>query len=391
MPNLENKNYKMRIQSIDLLRGVVILLMALDHVRDFFGAFPYNAQDLAHVSPLLFMTRWITNLCAPTFMFLSGMSAYLYSQKVSRNELSSFLLKRGFILVFLEITFVTCSWTFEFYPEMILQVIWALGLSMIVMSALIWLPRKIILLLSIIVIFGHNLFDQFILDETSGLGMLWHMLHISFDLPINNLTISFSYPLLPWPAVMALGYCLGHWMQEPVAIRNKKFMLLGASLLSLFVVLRFVNGYGDSYHWESQANGIIYTALSFIKVSKYPPSLFYVLINLGIIMVLWPLWENWKGFGSQFVLCFGKVAMFFYLIHLPLIHILANIHSHIMYHVPGGWWWHQHGVLHYPEQYHFSLGLVYTVWVFVILAMYPLCLWYKKYKATHQYQWLKYI
>jgi uncharacterized membrane protein len=386
----ENNAYKKRIQSIDLLRGIVIILMALDHARDFFGIYPFNTLDLAHTSPLLFMTRWITNVCAPAFMFLSGISAYLYSLKVSRGELSQFLVKRGLFLIFLEITVVTYSWVFQVYPYIILQVIWALGLSMIVLAGLIWLPRKIILLFSIAVILSHNLFDSVTLDESSVLGILWHFLHIGFELPFDGFKIDLSYPLLPWPAIMALGFCLGHWMQQPIEIRSKKFMYFGFSLLSLFFFIRFSNGYGDAYHWQTQTNGAIYTLLSFIKVTKYPPSLLYVLINLGIITALWPVWEYWRGFGSRFVLCFGKVAMFFYLLHLPFIHVLASLYSRIVLHTAGGWWWHETGQV-YPAAYHASLGRVYVVWIFVILALYPLCLRYKKFKETHGYAWLKYL
>jgi uncharacterized membrane protein len=385
-----NNSYKMRIQSIDLLRGIVILLMALDHVRDYFGPYAFNAQDLQHVSPILFMTRWITNLCAPAFMFLSGMSAYLYSLKVSQRQLSSFLIKRGLFLMLLDATIITYSWMFAMYPLVLLGVVWVLGLSMVVLAGLIWLPRKIILILSIAVIFGHDLFDSITLDETSMLGILWHFLHVHIELAFHGFDIEVLYPLLPWPAVMALGFCLGPWMEQPIETRSKKFMLLGLGCLALFCVLRFFNQYGDMYHWQSQPSGAIYTVLSFIKVSKYPPSLLYVLVNLGIITALWPAWEYWRGFGSQFVLCFGKVAMFFYLLHIPFIHLLASIQSHVVFHTAGDWWWHEAGMT-YPAQYHFSLGWVYCVWVFVILALYPLCLWYKKFKGVHGYWWLKYI
>lgn len=386
MNHKENTIYKTRIQSIDLLRGIVIVLMALDHVRDFFGAYTYNAQDIVHITPALFMTRWITNLCAPTFMFLSGLSAYLYYLKTSRRETSLFLLKRGLFLVLLEITIVGYSWKFQFNSDIFLQVIWVLGVSMITLAGFIWLPRKIILSLSIAIIVVHNLFDNFSPDASSGFSLLWHFLHIPFDFQLQGFTIDVVYPLLPWPAVMALGFCLGHWMQEPVDIRNKNFMLLGIFLLGLFIMLRVIDQYGDTYHWQ-QTDDVIKTALSFIKVTKYPPSLFYVLINLGIVTALWPLLERWKGFGSQFVLCFGKAALFFYLLHLPLIHLLATLYSNLILHAPDGWW-HESS---FPPLYHFSLMRVYIVWIIVVLGSYPLCLWYIKFKGANQYWWLKYI
>lgn len=202
----KNQSYISRIESIDLLRGIVILIMALDHVREFFGLYLYNPIDLAHTSPELFMTRWITNLCAPTFMFLSGISAYLYSLKVSRSTLTLFLIKRGLFLILLEITLISWAWQFKFHPIIYLQVIWALGISMLVLAGLVWLARKWILLFSIILIGAHNLLDNIVLNTSSTLGIFWHVLHISSPLQIASFQIFLIYPVLPWVGVMALGF-----------------------------------------------------------------------------------------------------------------------------------------------------------------------------------------
>lgn len=385
-----NNHYVNRIQSIDLLRGVIILLMTLDHVRDFFGVYPYSSEDLSHVSIGLFLTRWITNLCAPTFMLLTGISAYLYGLKVTKTKLSLFLIKRGLFLILLEVSIVSLSWTFQFYPHMILQVIWALGVSMVLLSLLVWLPRFCLLLLSLLIIFLHNCFDHLSVNTDHFLGIFWYFLHVPFDLPVNKVTIHVGYPILPWPAVMAFGYCIGHWMQQSPATRNIKFVTLGFFALLLFATLHYFHLYGDPLEWHPQMRGSAFTILSFLKVTKYPPSLFYILETIGIVTLLWPLWESWQGTTSRFVSCFGKVPMFYYLIHIAFIHLLATLYSRLYFHMEGGWWQQPSGIP-IPSGYHFNIGFVYVVWVSVILMLYPACSWYKQYKETHQSVLLQYL
>jgi uncharacterized membrane protein len=388
----ENLNYKSRIQSIDLLRGVIIILMALDHVRDFLGPTLYNPLDLSQTSIALFFTRWITNLCAPTFIFLTGVSAYLYGLKVSKKALSIFLIKRGIFLIVLELTIVNFAWSFSFATEIVLQVIWLLGNCMIFLAVLCWLPRRIILILSLLVIFCHNLFDAIKVPEPATIfSYLWSYLHVLHKFNWPHFYFEISYPLIPWAGVMALGYCLGSWMQLPVSIRTKKFCLLGLGCLLLFLVMRYINVYGDPARWAPQARGMIYTVLSFLNTTKYPPSLFYVLLNIGIVTLLWPLWENWRGRSSQIVITFGKVAMFFYIIHVLFIHFIAKVNSEVFLHTTPGWWWSDDGVVVFPSTYHFSLLRVYVIWLAVLIVLYPVCSYYKRYKATHNYAWLKYL
>lgn len=383
-----NDNYLSRIQSIDLLRGLLIILMALDHVRDFFGLTSYRPDDLLYTTPAVFMTRWITSVCAPTFIFLSGLSAYLYCSKTSPRQATVFLLKRGIFFVLLEI-FLSFAGKPLGPPILILQVIWVIGVSMIMLAGLLWLPRRLLLFFAMTVIATHNFLDPVTVDASSWSSMLWHLLHCPVVMAAPGFTLFISYPLIPWFAVMMLGYGLGPWMQTPLAQRNKNFMLLGAAFLLAFVVLRFLNGYGDVVHWQTQSRGGIYTLLSFIKVTKYPPSLLFILITLGTVTLLWPLWEYWRGATSRFVLTFGKVAIFFYLIHLFIIITASNLLAKVFMHPTGGWWSPQEKT--FSPLYHFSLLRVYLLWMVLLAITYPLCLWYKQYKATHNYWWLKYF
>jgi len=375
---LVNNDYQSRIQSIDLLRGMVIILMALDHTRDFWGPTLFNPLSLTETSVPLFFTRWITHFCAPVFLFLTGVSAYLYGTKVTRGVLTNFLIKRGLWLIFLEVVVITFFWKFNFDNSIITQVVWALGWSMIVLSALIWLPRSLILAFSLIIIFGHNYFDFYTPAVDSLWGMIWHFLHIKQEVHIGGALVKIYYPLLPWVAVMALGYCLGSWFHLSAAVRSKRFFWLGIACLAFFILMRTFNLYGDPTPWEVQSRGAIYTFLSFINVTKYPPSLFYLLLTLGIVFTLWPLLEKWRGWTSSVVLTFGKVPMFFYLIHLPIIHLSAVLYWAFLGITP-------------PLHAGYSLSLVYVAWIGVLIFSYPLCAAYKKYKSTHNYAWLHYI
>jgi uncharacterized membrane protein len=391
MQTQENIAYQSRVLSIDLLRGFVIMLMALDHTRDFLGATLYDPLDLSQTSSALFFTRWITNLCAPTFVMLTGVAAYLYGRKHSKQELSLYLLKRGLFLMVLDATFISYSWSFEFFPEIDLQVIWVIGLSMLVLAGMVFLPKKIILAAALFIIGCHDFFDVATPLPHTAFLFLWSLLHVPHHFDFQYIVIHISYPLIPWPGIMLLGYCLGAWIEKPIAVRTKYFCVLGFACLILFCLLRGINTYGDLAPWQSQPRGAIFTFLSFITVSKYPPSLLYVLLNIGIVCLLWPVWENWRGVSSRIVITFGKVALFFYLLHLLVIHALGELYSRIFLHVPGGWWWNEGIPLTFPNGYHFSLGRVYIIWLGVLITLYPLCYLYKNYKNTHNYLWLKYL
>jgi uncharacterized membrane protein len=380
-----------RIESIDLLRGVVIIIMAIDHVRGYFHGytFRFSPTDLDHTSPAIFFTRWITHFCAPAFVFLAGTSASMMSQRKSITELSTFLRTRGLWLVFVELTIMNIGWyfnpSFSFFS---LGVIWALGISMIVLSALIHLPFKLILAIGLIILFGHNLLDGISIDGNSPKAFAWAVIHVSRRFDFGNPNVNAQYPVLPWIGIMALGYAAGSLYNKETsqAVRRKYLLTIGISAILLFVVVRAMNFYGDLLPWAVQ-NSTMYSMLSFLNTTKYPPSLLYSLMTLGPALVFLALMERPLGKWSGPILHFGRVPMFFYVLHIFLIHILATIAI-----VLTGGNWHdtiiRDGLKKFhPPGYGFSLPVVYLVWVAVILIMYPLCKWYDKYKMNHKDKW----
>ncbi|HYC85930.1 MAG TPA: heparan-alpha-glucosaminide N-acetyltransferase domain-containing protein, partial [Chryseosolibacter sp.] len=274
-----------RIESIDLLRGIVMIIMALDHVRDYFhaDAFLFNPLDLTRTSVPLYFTRWITHFCAPVFVFLAGTSAFLVGQRKGKSELSSFLLKRGLWLLVLEFTVINFSWFFNLrFSFFALTVIWALGIGMIALAAASRLPFKAILVLGVIMVAGHNLLDGVHVSGSGAPAVGWAVLHEAKAFTLGSIILYVGYPIIPWTGLMLLGYCFGTWYRREVpATERKKFLLAtGSSLIIGFVVLRLINSYGELSAWSSQ-NNAVYTMLSFLNVTKYPPSLLYVLVTIG--------------------------------------------------------------------------------------------------------------
>jgi uncharacterized membrane protein len=384
---------KNRIASVDLLRGLIMIIMALDHVRDYFhaGTFLYDPLDLQKASVPLFITRWITHFCAPVFMLLAGTSAFLNGQKKSKKELSGFLLKRGLWLVFLEIVIINFGWNFNIkFPNFLFVTIWALGISMIVLAALIHLPKKIILVTGILLVAGHNLLDNVHVSGTELPAFGWSLLHEQNFFFWHGEGFLVGYPLVPWIGVMPLGYCLGQLYATGynAGKRKKKLLIMGASLIVLFIIIRAINIYGDPSAWSYQKNAI-YTFLSFIKATKYPPSLLYILMTLGPALLFLAFTENLQGTAVKIVSVYGRVPMFYYIIHIYLIHLLAMIASGLFTNV--GW---QNWALRQPiwfntdlKGYGFSLRVVYLVWFVVVIALYPLCKRYDRYKQAHKEKW----
>jgi uncharacterized membrane protein len=387
-----------RIESIDLLRGIVMIVMALDHVRDYFhaDAFLFDPTDLSKTSVILFFTRWVTHFCAPVFIFLAGTSAFLIGVRKSKKELAEFLLKRGFWLVFLELTVINFGWFFNVQFSLItLFVIWALGIGMIVLAAFIHLPFRLTLLVGLIMVFGHNLLDGVQVEGDGVPAILWSMIHQFQGFPLSeNYFLFIGYPLVPWIGVMLLGYCFGVFYQSPYNQDTRRRALLntGFALIALFVVLRFINVYGDPRPWTVQPNPV-FTILSFINVTKYPPSLMYLLVTLGPAMIVLAISENWTGIVSQKIKILGRVPMFYYLLHLYLIHLLALLAAVLTGYdasdmVFNTW------VTNSPNLvgYGFSLWVVYLVWIAVVVMLYPLCKWYDTYKAAQRSKWwLSYV
>jgi len=382
-----------RVQSIDLLRGLVMIIMALDHVRDYFhvDAFIYSPTDLSKTSTVLFFTRWITHFCAPVFVFLAGTSVYLMSQKKSRKELSLFLLKRGVWLMFLDLVVMTFGWIFDIHFHFIFfNVIWMFGMSMIVLAALIHLPLKIILLIGLVIVAGHNLLDNFNVEGNNLSAFLWAILHKQGSFTLTERSFFVGYPLIPWIGVMALGYCLGSlYTPNYDPLKRKKILIQAGSLvILLFIILRATNIYGDSLPWSRQ-HSPLFSFLSFLNVSKYPPSLLFILMTLGPALLFLAFTENVNNRINNVVSVYGRVPLFFYVVHVYFIHLLALFAANLL---PGYNW--SDLILEQPlwftdelKGYGFSLGIVYLVWIAVVVALYPLCRWYDRYKQQHKEKW----
>jgi uncharacterized membrane protein len=376
-----------RIDSLDLLRGIIMVIMALDHTRDYVSAFHFQPEDLSRSTAALFLTRWITHFCAPVFMFLAGTGAYLsFTRGKTKAQLSKFLVTRGLWLVVLEVTVSKFGWEmFQYDPKSIfLIVIWALGMSMIILAALIHIPVRALAVFSAIVIAGHNFLDGIKPESFGAMSWLWKMLHVQGFIGAppdsGSFGIFFVYPLIPWFAVMSMGYCFGALLSRD-DIRNdadkRRSMLLkiGLGLTAAFVVLRFINVIGDSNHWSTQKNGL-FTFFSFLNTSKYPPSLLYLLMTMGPAIAILPTLEKVRGKVADFFLVFGRVPLFFYCLHIPLINILGSA----LYAYHNGKW---------PDVNPLAtpigaegLPVVYLVWATVIALLYPLCKWYMKKKAA---------
>lgn len=384
---------KPRIESIDILRGAVMVIMALDHVRDYFhyGSFFIDPTNLQTTTPLLFFTRFITNFCAPVFVFLSGTSAFLYGTNKTKPQLFKFLFTRGIWLIFLEIVVNTFIWTFDVtYSLQIFQVIFAIGFSMICLSFLIYLPKKVILLVGIILIAGHNALDNIVMQGQSFQSIIWYFLHQDNALVYgSNHMVILHYPLIPWIGLMALGYLFGSFYQKDfdVSLRKKWLLRLGLGALFLFVILRGFNVYGDLMPWSVQ-DTTTKSILSFFKVTKYPPSLLFLCITLGPAMIFLYAFENTKNKITDFFLVFGRVPLFYYFLHMLVIHILAIIGILIF----GGNWQDmivtgKSFMSETLKTYGYSLFIVYVVWISVVLLLYPLCKKYMTYKANNKDKW----
>jgi uncharacterized membrane protein len=386
-----------RDHTVDFLRGAAMILMALDHVRYYFSSPFIDPLDLTLTSPSLFLTRWVTHFCAPIFVFLAGLGIALSLQK-SRNkpEMTRFLLTRGFLLIVFELTIIQWSWDFSFdYSHATTAlVIWAIGWSMICLAGLIYIPKAIVGALAVFMIFGHNSLDMIrVTAESHSLAGLWMILHQVGSFPLSS-SIQFSvlYPLIPWVGVMALGFVCGELYTLFESERRSYFRYMGLGCLALFVVLRSLNIYGDAMPWSPQKD-FVYTALSFINCTKYPPSLLYLLMTLGpALLLLGELSLQRPNLVASFLSTLGRVPMFFYLIHIPLIHSMSIVLA--------SWNFHQTDFLFFmidtfktklPTSYGYSLSSIYFIWFFCIaLLVYP-CLWFAKIKGTKKYIWLRYL
>ncbi|MBD8236643.1 MULTISPECIES: DUF1624 domain-containing protein [Pseudomonas] len=377
---------RQRLLSIDALRGLVILFMLLDHVRETFLLHRQvgDPMSIDSTEPALFISRTLAHLCAPVFVLLTGLSAFLYGQKYQgRRDVSAFLFKRGLFLVVLEFTLVNFAWTFQLPPSVIyMQVIWAIGLSMIALAALVWLPRPLLIALALVIIGGHNLLDGVHFTPGSALQDVWAILHERSWIDVSaDLRLRTTYPVLPWIGVIALGYGIGPWFANATlpAVRQRYLLLAGAGALVGFVVLRVLNGYGEK-PWQTYDSGV-QTAMSFFNVTKYPPSLLFLALTLGIGLLLLLAFERaghkrWIGVLAVF----GAAPMFFYLLHLYVLKVLYVACVALFGLNQGNYFGFD------------SIGAVWMAALLLPLALYLPVRWFAGLKARRRdLAWLKYL
>lgn len=366
-----------RVHSIDFLRGIVMVLMALDHVRTFLHAdfYQFNAEDLSQTTPILFFTRWVTHFCAPVFIFLVGTSAYLMLQKTgSKPTVSRFLVSRGLFLILLEVTLFRMCWSSPanfLQPYASLLVIWAIGINMIILAALIHAPYKFVLIFGFVILFFHNTLSAVSFPEGSAMATFWAFFYSGGNGAIGNFGVFFLYPILPFIGLVALGFCLGKIYARDFSPSRRRQLLLqmGGAAILLFVVLRYLNIYGDPRPWEVGKNSL-FSFMAFLRTTKYPVSLLYCLMTIGPALVTLALIEGVKNRVVQFFVTIGSVPMFYYILHLVFIAIIGAVAG-------------RNG---------FDLAVVYVVFFLVVALLYALCFWYAGFKSRHpEKKWLMYL
>jgi uncharacterized membrane protein len=390
-----------RLQSIDALRGAVMILMALDHIRDFIhhDAISFSPTDLTHTYPVLFFTRWITHFCAPVFIFTAGLGAFLWLQRNrTKTQLSRFLFTRGLWLILLELTVMRLAYNFNLSSRfpVLLIILWVLGGCMVVLSALIHIPIRLLAILSIATIVLHNCLDGINASHFGAYAPLWNILHQVGAFPLHGIIFVVGYPLIPWIAVMSLGFCFGQiFLLEP-ARRQKILLYTGIATTLTFLVLRATNLYGDPTPWSSQKTPL-FTLLSFLNCTKYPPSLLFLLMTLGPALVALAYLDRRRFKSDNPLIVFGRVPLFYFIAHFYLAHAITVVLALLRY-----------GRLAYPilfnpipsmggprnlfpPDFGYPLWAVYIVWIVVLAALYPLCRRYAKLKSENSAWWLSYL
>jgi len=365
-----------RVQSVDILRGAIMIIMALDHVRDFFhiDAQTFQPTDLKRTTVLLFFTRWITHFCAPVFMFTAGLGAFFWAQNKTKPELSRFLWTRGLWLVFLDLTFLQFAFFFQLnYNPVIPNVLWALGGSMIALSLLIYLPIGVLAFLSTAMIALHNFLDSVKAEQFGSFAPLWMILHQQNMFRLWGRTVIVGYPLIPWIFVMAAGYCCGRIYELEPDHRRRVLVQLGLGMTAAFVLVRFVNVYGDLIRWSAQSTPM-FTVLSFLNTTKYPPSLDFLLMTLGPAIAVLGWIDRVSLSPANPLLVFGRTPLFYFLGHFLLAHSCSAAYKWID-----------------PSWKGFNLAGTYAAWIAVVIVMYPLCRWYGQQKQQHKKWWMSYL
>ncbi|MEO8620632.1 MAG: heparan-alpha-glucosaminide N-acetyltransferase domain-containing protein [bacterium] len=385
-------NPRARIESVDIVRGIIMIIMALDHTRDFFGNAGISPTNLAQTTTALFFTRWITHLCAPVFFLLTGTGAYLSLRRMSRAELSRFLITRGLWMIVLEVTALRFIMQFNVdYRTTMLTVLWALGCAMIGLGVLVRLPTSVITIVGVAMIATHNLLD-FI--PPAQLGSVVRFLHSPSMVSANpNHFVFQAYPIIPWVGVTALGFGFGQLFEWSSDRRRKTLLLLGSGMITAFVALRALNVYGDPSRWSVQKTPE-FTALSFLNVTKYPPSLLFLLVTLGIAFLMLRAVDSSTPRLLRPALILGRVPLFYFLLHFAVIHVLAVVvclirfgSAHWMFESPSL----DKFPITQPPGWPVSIPLVYLAWVSVVLIVYPFCRWFAALRAGRKDWWLSYL
>jgi uncharacterized membrane protein len=384
-----------RLDSIDLLRGLAMIAMALDHVRDFFSNAHFEPMDVEKTNAGYYLTRIVTHFCAPIFVFLAGTGAFMQlGRGKTKGALASFLVTRGLWLILLEVTVVRFGWAFNLdYHFFAFQVIWALGCSMIFLAPLIYLPPRVTAAIGIGIVLTHNLFDGVRVQSFDAAGTIWRILHQGGPFPLpGGRRLMIAYPLVPWIGVMAAGFGFGALLKVDTDERDRRARLvrLGSSLFVLFVLLRLINVYGDAHPWK-QYGSFGQSLGAFFDCQKYPPSLDYCLMTLGPAIALLAPLEKFRGKLANAVLVFGRVPLFYYLLHLIFIHALVVLlawthYGHVMwetFNLPFIW--------KMPSDYGYSLPIVYVLWAVVVVGLFPLCRWFAGVKSRNKSAWLSYL
>ncbi len=390
-----------RLTSIDMLRGLVVVVMALDHVRDYLSVYHQEPTDDPNVSLSLFATRWITHFCAPVFVFLAGTSAGLMASRRNPRAMGAFLLKRGVWLIFVDAFVISTAWTFSpfgmEYPDdptwngktlVVMAVIWAIGASMVALAGLQLLGRRTCFLIGAAIVLAHNLLDPFWPAGSEGDWAIWVALHSQMGKVVGPFGVWFVYPLLPWIGVMLLGYGSAGIFQSPPAQRDARLLTFGLVLTAAFVMLRALDVYGDPHGWQVQARGITRTIMSFLNTTKYPPSLQYLLMTLGPAAIVCAYADRIHGAVKDALVMFGRVPFAFYVAHVYLIHALSVVLGvSLGYTASQFLTWFPY----FPQGYGVSLPGVYIAWFLVIAMLYPFCRWVAAVKARRTDWWLSYL
>jgi len=390
------QNNSFRVDSIDLLRGTIMIIMALDHTRDYFhaDAFQYDPSDPYKTNAILFFTRWITHFCAPLFVLLAGTSAFLSAKNKAKKDLAFSLIKRGLSLILIEIVIINFAWSFNIHlPRITLGVLWALGVSMMCLAGFIWLPKRALLSVGLLIVFAHNLLDSVHIPGNNFHAFLWGLLHDRRPFTLGDTMIRSSYPLIPWIGVMALGYVLGNIFTADFNPSKRKRILvyIGSVSVLLFILIRQSNVYGDPVTWSSQLPAI-QTVFSFLNVTKYPPSLDFLLMTLGPGFLFLGFTETLSN-KAKIILTYGKVPLFYYIIHLYLIHLLAVLAALLSgFKVTDMVFTTALRDSPNLKGYGFELWVVYLIWIALVIGLYPMCNWFTHYKEAHRSnRWVRYL